>query len=100
MGSMWAALAHEPTYRPTKCRILEMSVNGLLTLGPNGLDGGSPSPRAHLSPTKIRILEMSVNGLLTSMLDGLDVGSPSPGAHLSPNKKSDIGNLGYWASEF
>ena len=51
VGSMWAAQAHEPTYRPFKSRMSQMLVNGLETSGPSGLEVGSPSPRAHLSPT-------------------------------------------------
>ena len=50
VGSMWAAQAHEPAYRPFKSRMSQMLVNGLETSSPSGLDVGSPSPRARLSP--------------------------------------------------
>ena len=64
-------------------RMSQMSVNGLLTSGPNGLNVGSPSPRAHIA-IKYRTSQMSGNGLPTSNPSWYNVGSPTSRAHLSP----------------
>ena len=53
VGPMWAAQHHEPTYRPSKYRMSQMSGNGLLSSDPCGPNVGSPISRAHLSPIQI-----------------------------------------------